>query len=530
MGGDKKSDAKTEFRFRASPSPTGRVHTGNLRTFLNNYLAARHYGGANVLRVEDTDQNRKVEGGLESIVETLELFGIEFDEGPMQGGDYGPYVQSERVEIYKEHAKRLVESGHAYYCFCSEERLEKLREDQQKSGLKPMYDRECRDIAIEEAGRRMEAGEKCVVRMKFPTTGYMEFVDEIYGKIRVNNKEIDDMILLKSDGFPTYHFAVVVDDHLMKISHVFRGREYLTQTTRDMFLYEAFGWDAPKWVHTPHLLAADGKGKLSKRKGAMAGLAYLRKGYLPEAVLNYLILCGWAPAPEKIHQDEVYTLDEMIELFTIERMHKSNARFDQNKLDYFNGKHIRRFSLDDLADVVVNWAEKFVLGEFIADKFDEPEEWEGPLKAAVEKYLPMWKKDMDYFKKCLELESERVVMLSEIPTALDFFYEDGLNWDNEDWDSIKHERKEIADALESVYPRVVEALKHGKNWSHEDWEAAIRGYADEIGWKHGEVFMSLRIAVTGRKASPPLFECMEILGLEKCGKFVKGAVKVLRGK
>jgi glutamyl-tRNA synthetase len=512
-----------DFRARAAPSPTGRVHTGNLRTFLNNFLASRHAGGANILRIEDTDKERAVEGGVEAIVETLQLFGITFDEGPVQGGDFGPYTQSERLEIYQKHAFELAEKGHAYYCFCSKERLEKLREEQTKNNQKVMYDRFCRDIPLEEAKKRVDAYESFVIRMKFPLEGSMSFVDEIYGKITVENKEIDDMIILKSDLFPTYHFAAVVDDHLMGITHVFRGREYLTQTTRNVFLYNSFGWNQPKWVHTPHLLNPDGKGKLSKRKGAMPGLVYLRKGYLPEAVLNYLALSGWSPDSKSAHQDEVYTVKELIELFDIKRMQKSNARYDEAKLNYLNGKHIRKLTIDQFADTVVDWAERFVLGEFIADRFDAQPEWTAELREKVSKYFPLWQKDIEYFKKALALEHERITVLSEIPDALDFFYEQDLTWEDSDWNTKNHDKKSIAEALSAILPKLEEIFSKGE-YSHDLWEKVVRGYADEIGWKHGDLFLAIRSATTGRLQSPPLIESFEIMGWEKVEKNIHDSI------
>lgn len=513
-------------RVRAAPSPTGRVHTGNLRTFLNNYLWARHNGGVNVLRVEDTDVKRSVEGGVEAIIEVLELYGITFDEGPVQGGEFGPYLQSQRLDLYRRHAEELVDKDCAYYCFCSEQRLEDLRNNQRAASTKAMYDRKCREISIEEARSRITGGEKYVVRMKFPTMGHMEFVDEITGRIRVNNKEIDDMVLLKADGFPTYHFAVVVDDHHMAITHVFRGREYLTQTTRDMFLYESFGWSAPKWVHTPHLLNPDGKGKLSKRYGAQAAIAYLRQGYLPEAVLNYLVLAGWAPRDEEAHRDEVYSLEELIRLFDIKRMKKSNARFDQNKMDHLNGEHIRRISTEVLVDKVLHWAKEYVLGEFVADKYDEHPQWEDELKAKVQRYLPMWEADRMLFTKMLALEQARLKYLSELPDLLSFFFDDELVYAPDEFKTIN--QSEMDKVLLDCWDRLKVVVEDA--WEHTSWEKTVRDCADSYGWKHGDLFMLLRIVITGRKMSPPLFECMEILGTQKCDERIRGAVKFLSGQ
>jgi nondiscriminating glutamyl-tRNA synthetase len=512
--------SNNDFRVRAAPSPTGRVHTGNLRTFLNNFLFAKSTGGKYILRIEDTDQKRKVEGGIEAIVETLSLYGIEFDESPLNEGEFGPYIQSERLDIYKKYAMDLVEKGYAYYCFCTEERLQKMRESEERC----TYDRHCRELDP----KLVDESTPYVIRMRFPTDGVTEFVDEIYGRIKVKNSEMDDQILLKSDGFPTYHFSVVVDDHLMNITHVFRGREYLSQTPKNVFLYNAFGWEQPKWIHTPHLLNPDGKGKLSKRQGAISAVSYLRKGYLPEAVLNYLALCGWAPKGEFAKQDEIYSMDELIELFSIERMKKSNARYDQRKLEYINSKHIRNMGVEKFADYVIHWAEKLVLKEFIIDKYDTMPQEEIELREKVKKYLPLWKKDMSYFKKALTLEFERLNYLAELPDALNFFYDEKLEWSDDDWNLKNHEKAELSNALESILPRLDEAFKNGSDFNHEAWEKAVRGYADEIGWKHGDLFLAIRSATTGRLQSPPLIESFEIMGWEKVKRFLLEAINWLR--
>jgi glutamyl-tRNA synthetase len=335
------------------------------------------------------------------------------------------------------------------------------------------------------------------------------------------------MVLLKSDGYPTYHFAAVVDDHLMGITHVFRGREYLTQTTRNVFLYDSFGWEQPKWIHTPHLLNPDGKGKLSKRKGALPGLAYLRKGYLAEGVLNYLALSGWSPDPKDAHQDEVYSVDELIKLFDIKRMQKSNARYDEKKLDYLNGKHIRGLSVQQLAERTLEWAKKYVLGSFTADKFDEQPEWVADLRSKVERYLPLWEKDQDYFSRALFLEHERLTVLSEIPDSLDFFYDELEQWEDTDWNLKNHNKSELADALENLLPKLEEVFGKGE-FAHEPWEAAVRGYADELGWKHGDLFLAVRSATTGRLQSPPLVESFEVMGWDRVKKNLGNAISWLR--
>jgi nondiscriminating glutamyl-tRNA synthetase len=516
--------SNTDFRVRAAPSPTGRVHTGNLRTFLNNFLFVKNVGGKYILRIEDTDQKRKVDGGIEAIVETLGLYGIEFDESPLKGGKYSPYIQSERLDIYKKYALELVEKGFAYYCFCTEERLQGLKEESEKAG----YDGFCKSLKKEEIEKNLSEKKPFVVRLKFPEEGITEFKDEIYGRIKIKNNEIDDQVILKSDGYPTYHFAVVIDDHLMDITHAFRGREYLSQTPKNVFLYNSLGWEQPKWVHTPHLLNPDGVGKLSKRKGAVSAISYLRKGYLPEAVLNYLALCGWAPKGAVAKQDEIYSVDELIELFSIDRMKKSNARYDQRKLNYINSKHIRNLGLEKLLEYVFHWAENLVLKNFIADEFDEIEQWEKELKEDVKKYLPLWKEDKEYFKKALELEFERLTFLAELPKALNFFYEKNLTWTDEDWNTKNHTKGEIADVLENILPSLEKLFENKDHVSHEQWEKLVRGYADGVGWKHGDVFLAIRSATTGRLKSPPLLESFEIMGREKVKAFVLQAIDWLR--
>ncbi len=516
-----------KYRLRAAPSPTGKVHIGNIRTYLYNYLLAKKYNGVNIIRVEDTDQVRKVPRGTEAMIEAYQAVGITFDEGPHVGGNYGPYIQSERLGIYKEYAEKLIDSGHAYYCFCSKERLEEVKEKQRMNKVKEQYDRHCRNISIDQARQRIANGEKYVVRMKFPLEGSMSYVDEIYGKITINNKEIDDMVLLKSDGYPTYHFAVVIDDHLMEISHVFRGREYLTQTTRNVFLYDSFGWKQPKWVHCPPILNPDGKGKLSKRFGALPAVSYLRKGYLKEAIINYIMLCGWAPKQEDAHQDEIYTIEEFIKLFDTSRLQKAGARFDQKKFDYINGKHIRRHTLDELAQLVFYWADNYVLKEFISDAYTEKEDWEDNLKSKVSKYLPLWKNNVEYFKRALSLEYERITMLSELPDSLDFFYDQIDEWEDSDWNTKNRSKSELASALEGILPKLDELFKDNV-FNHDTWEVLVRGFADEIGFKHGDMFLAIRSATTGRLQSPPLLECFEIMGWDKTRLNIINAINYLR--
>ncbi|MBN1374437.1 glutamate--tRNA ligase [Candidatus Dojkabacteria bacterium] len=501
-----------KVRVRAAPSPTGKVHIGNIRTYLYNYLLVRKYGGANIIRIEDTDQKRKVPQGVEAMIEAYEAYGITFDEGPHVGGLHGPYVQSERKEIYSKYAHELVEKGAAYYCFCTEKRLQEVRSRQQENKERVMYDRACRNLSKEEAQKRVNAGEKYVVRMKFPLAGFTEFNDVIYGKIRINNNEIDDMVLLKSDGLPTYHFAVVVDDHLMQVTHVIRGREYLTQTTRNVFLYNAFGWEQPIWVNVPQILNPDGKGKLSKRHGAMPALAYLRKGYLKEAVINYIMLCGWSPPPEKSNQDDIYSVEELISLFDLTRFQKAGARYDQKKLDYINGKHIRNLSIDKLCSVIISWGENLVLKPFITDKYEDPEPWEASLKQKISKLLPLWKADLNKFKRILELVQERMVLLSDILDSTLFFYEQIKSPELSTVKGLAAYESTVLENAKEKYTEVFNGYNDLSDISQEKWVADVRSTADEFGIKHGDLFMLVRVLICGSEFSPPLFECLQLLG------------------
>ncbi len=518
-----KVDMKKEVRVRAAPSPTGRVHIGNIRTYFFNYLLYRKFGGANIFRVENTDKKREVVGGVEAMLEAYQALGIEFNEGPHVGGEYGPYVQSMRLPLYKKYAEELIEKGHAYYCFCSEERLTELRERQKAQKMRPMYDEKCRNIPLDEAKQRVKAGEPYVVRMKVPEEGYTECNDLIYGKFRIKNSEIEDQVLLKADGFPTYHLAVVVDDHLMKISLVTRGREWMPSYPKHILLYNFLGWELPEFAHVPVILNPDGKGKLSKRHGAMPAIAYLRKGYLKEAILNYIMLCGWSPEQSKAHKDEIYTVDELIELFDIRKVHKTSARYDQKKFDYINGMHIRRFTDDLLADHVLNWAENIVMKGFIADQFEEPQQWEIELREKVAKYFPLWKKDMKFFITAVGLVRERIVILSDIVDSLAFLYEDELKYNKSDFEGFP--TTNLVPILKKLWENINEALAGG--WKHESWESAVRKTADEFDWKHGDMFMLLRLAVAGRRVSPPLFEAMELMGKEKNNKFVQDTLNFL---
>lgn len=524
---DSQDKTHNEIRLRAAPSPTGRAHIGNVRTYFMSFAYAKRFGGKFVFRIEDTDVKRTVPAGTEALLEAYGAFGVIADEDPIKGGPYGPYIQTQRKEIYNKYAEELIEKGQAYYCFCTENRLKELRGFQKNTKQKPMYDRHCRDIDPVEARKRVEAGESHVIRMKFPLEGVTICKDLIYGEVKFNNRDVEDQVLMKSTGIPTYHLAVVVDDHLMKITTAVRGTEWFPSFPKHVKLFEFFGWDMPEFVHMPLMLNPDGKGKLSKRHGAMPAIAYLRKGYLRDAVLNYVMLCGWAPENQFAHQDEIYSFDELIELFDFRRCHKTAGRYDQKKFDYINSKHIRNLSTDQLIPTVLDWAENLVLKEFITDKYEEEPEWEKDLKAKVRVMLPLWKADIEKFKKGLELERERITVLSELPYSLEFLYVDEFNFVDENWNTKNHSKSELADALETILPKLDEVLGKG-DFSHESWEGIVRGYADEKGWKAGDMFLAIRSAVTGRLQSPPLLESIEAMGWQKAKKFIDQAVVWLR--
>lgn len=514
-------------RLRAAPSPTGRKQLGNLRTFIYNYLYALGHGGQFILRIEDTDDERHVEGGVEGILEMFDRYGLSVDEDPIQGGPYAPYTQSERLDIYHEYAEKLIESGHAYRCFCTKERLDDLRAEQEANKQPTGYDGHCRDLGEAEVQAKLKAGNPHVIRMRFPREGYTEFKCLVNGDMRIKNSTIDDQIMIKSDGFPTYHFAVVIDDYLMKVTHVVRGREYLADTPKNIFIYDAFGWPIPEFVHVTHVLNPDGKGKLSTRHGAPYAVGYLRMGYLPDAVINAVTLLGWAPNDADKNEDDVYTVKELAQLFTFERLQKSNARFDPKKFDYIAGKHMRALSIDELHEHVIDWAKNTVLYEFKYDKAYGVEDWEAEIQSQIKRLLPLWEADEQKFKKALELVHERLVYFAELIKLLEFAYTDAFEWEDSDWKLTKRSKSEIADALESLAPKL-EEIYQGGDPTHDVWEQIVRTHADELDWGHGELFMALRSAVTGRLQSPPLYESIELIGWDNAKKFTDDSLVWLR--
>ena len=465
-----------QVRVRFAPSPTGEPHVGNLRTALFNWLFARRYGGKFILRVEDTDQGRYMEGALEAILESLRWLGLDWDEGPGVEGPYGPYFQSQRLERYEEAAQVLVEKGWAYRCYCSRERLDEVRRERQRSKLSGGYDRHCRDLTSRE---REAQGAVPVVRFAMPLSGETSVEDLIRGEVTWQNELLDDFVIQKSDGYPTYHLANVVDDHSMEISHVMRAEEWLPSTPRHVQLYQALDYQPPLFAHLPMILGPD-RAKLSKRHGATSILEYKEKGYLPEAMVNFMALLGWSLDDKT----DVMSRDVLVESFSMERIGKSGAIFDQEKLEWMNGHYIRQLSHRELADRML----PFIQGD-AAD-------------GAV---------DRDYLVRIAPLVQERLKTLGESADRTAYFFQDEVQYEEGAFEkAMKFE------APEAALGKVLEVAKSLDPFEAGPLEEALRSAASELGLSGRQLFGALRVATTGRQAAPPLFETMEVLGRERC--------------
>ncbi|MFQ5615103.1 MAG: glutamate--tRNA ligase [Anaerolineales bacterium] len=486
-------------RVRFAPSPTGRLHIGSGRTALFNYLLARQTGGQFILRLEDTDRKRYKPESEQEIIDGLHWLGIEWDEGFDIGGPYGPYRQTERKEIYQKYARQLAESGHAYYCFCTPQRLHELRQDQQKKKMQPRYDGLCRGLTPEEADTRIAAGESHVVRFKMPRRGTTTVTDAIRGDITVENRTLDDYIIVKSDGLALYHLAVVVDDHLMKITHVFRTVEWLATFPLHVQLYKAFGWEQPAWVHPSVFLKPSGKGKMSKRDSAQmakSGQSIFvtdleALGYLPEAVVNWIVLMGWSYDDKT----EFFTMDDLIEKFSIGKLNPAPAAINFSKFDHFNGLHIRSLNTDDLAARAKPFFERAG-------------------------YQP----DDETLRKIAPIVQERIKTLDDAPIMAGFFFKENVTPPKE----TLIPRKTTPEEALAVAERALTILESLPDITHNNTEHPLRGLAEEMGLKAGQVFGVLRSAVTGQRVSPPLFESMEIIGREKVLERVRAAIEILR--
>jgi glutamyl-tRNA synthetase len=480
-----------QVRTRFAPSPTGYMHVGNLRTALYTYLIAKANGGKFILRIEDTDQERYVEGAVDVIYSTLRDTGLIWDEGPDIGGPVGPYIQSERRHLYKKYADELVEKGGAYYCFCDKERLDELRKIHEASGVAHKYDGHCRNLSKSEVNELLESGKPYVIRQKIPLEGETAFHDEIFGDITVENSTLDDNILMKSDGLPTYNFANVIDDHMMGITHVIRGLEYLSSAPKYNLLYQSFGWDIPVYIHCPHIMK-DATQKLSKRNGDASYEDLLAKGYLKEAVLNYIALLGWSPGGER----EIYTLNELAAVFNISGISKSPAIFDTNKLDWVNGEYIRAMSVESFHEKALPWIKQGV-------------------KSEVNTLI------------IAEMLQPRCVKLSDIPEQLDFV--DVLpEYSTELYVNKKMKTNSVTslDALKAVQP-ILEALS---DWTKENIHAALFELIAQKGVKNGVILWPVRVAVTGKQFTPGGgIEICALLGKEESLKRIQNGINLLGG-
>ena len=480
----------SKVRTRFAPSPTGRMHVGNLRTALYAYLIAKHEGGDFILRIEDTDQERYVEGAVEIIYRTLEKTGLIHDEGPDKDGGVGPYVQSERQEkgIYLEYAKQLIEKGEAYYCFCDKERLESLKQTVAGKEI-IIYDKHCLHLSKAEIEEKLAAGVPYVIRQNNPQTGTTTFEDEIYGTIEVDNAELDDMILIKSDGYPTYNFANVVDDHLMGITHVVRGNEYLSSSPKYNRLYEAFGWEVPVYVHCP-LITNEEHQKLSKRSGHSSYEDLIDQGFLSEAVINFVALLGWSPADNR----EIFTLDELVKAFDYHHINKSPAVFDMTKLKWMNGEYMKAMDFDKFYEMAEPYIRKVVT------------------------------KDYD-LKKIAKLVQSRIEIFPDIADHIDFFEE------LPEYDIAMYTHKKMKTNAETsllVLQEILPLLEAQEDYSNDALYAMLSDFVKEKGYKNGYVLWPIRTAVSGKQMTPGgATEIMEILGKEESLARIRKGIALL---
>ncbi len=470
-----------EVRVRFAPSPTGLPHIGNIRTALFNWLFARHHGGKFIVRVEDTDQERLVPGASEAVLDALDWLDLQWDEGPRVEGPLGPYYQSQRLDVYREAAEKLMAGGFAYRCFCSEERLEQLRKEQLRSKNRQGYDRRCRSLSTAERKNLEAQGGPSVVRFAMPVDGVTALNDLIHGEVVWQNDLLDDFILLKSDGFPTYHLAVVTDDHLMKVTHVLRAEEWLPSTPRHLQIYQALQFEPPKFGHLPMILGPD-RAKLSKRHGATAAEEYRDDGFLPEAMLNFMALLGWSLDDKT----EVMDRGTLVQSFSLERINKSAAIFDLEKLVWMNGVYIRQLSVSELAERILPFLER-------------------ELPPSL---LPV---DQEYLLRIVPLIRERIKLLADAAHLTSYFFEEELDYEAGALVQKGMEAREVPPALEAAR----DELGRAGELQHEPLEQALRAVAADAGLKPRQFFGLLRVAVTGRDVSPPLFETMEALGKER---------------
>jgi len=474
---------------RFAPSPTGFLHIGGLRTALYNYLFAKNQKGRIILRIEDTDRNRYVEGATEKLIDTLNWVGFDFDEGPHIGGNVGPYLQSERLNIYHEHINKLIESGKAYYCFCTQERLASLREEQQKQKLpQAKYDKHCLHLSKEKVEKNLKSGMPKVVRLNVEPDKQIVFDDVIRGRVEFESNNIDDQVLIKSDGYPTYHLANVVDDHLMRVTHIIRGEEWLSSTPKHILLYDYFGWEKPVFAHLPLLLNPD-KSKLSKRQGDVAVEDYRNKGYLKEALINFVALLGWNYGDDK----EFYTMDELIGKFSLDRVHKAGAVFNLEKLNWLNAEHLR--SKPD--EEILGMLKKELVESNYKDKIFTD----------------------DYLLQVVEAMKPRVTFVKEFITNCTYFYEAPISYDK---DVVKKRWNE--DSAEHLITLRNNFAKL-PNPSKEDYEKALTDTAEQLNTGKGKLIHPLRLAVSGTGTGPGMYDLLFILGKDESVKRIDRAIE-----
>ncbi|HLD28239.1 MAG TPA: glutamate--tRNA ligase [Patescibacteria group bacterium] len=488
-----------QVRTRFAPSPTGFLHIGSLRTVLYVYIFAKQNKGKFVLRIEDTDQSRQIEGAVENLIKSLNWAGLEPDEGIIyndngklvEKGNFGPYTQSHRAKIYQEYAKKLVKEGNAYHCFCSQDRLDNLRQQQQQDKLPTKYDWHCRSLSSQEVEEKLNRGDKYVIRLKVPQSQEIIFYDWVRGEVKFDSKEIDDQVILKSDGLPTYHLASVVDDHQMKISHVIRGEEWLSSTPKHILLYMFLGWNSPEFIHLPLILNKD-KTKLSKRQGDVAVEDYINKGYLPEALINFVALLGWNPGTDQ----EIFSIGELFQIFDLKKVHKSGAIFDHDKLDWINSEYIKAMTLERFGELSK---------PFIKTKFPKI------------KNMPL---------KVLELEKNRVNTLAEVGDNVGFFFADELKYDPK---TLIWKKSDQATTIKDLGLLVTELEKYETgDWTSSNLEKNIIKFIADSGLKNGDVLWPMRVALTGEQKSPPPFEVAAILGQDKSLSRIKQAIDLLK--
>ncbi len=529
------------IKTRFAPSPTGYLHVGGLRTALYCYLFAKKSGGKFILRIEDTDQERFVEGALENLIDTLHWIGIEYDEGPykegskiVEKGNCGPYIQSNRTEIYKNHVQELLEKGQAYRCFCTKERLDEMRERQAASKQAPMYDRKCLELPKSEIEEKISAGEKFVIRQKIPYAT-IKFKDLVRGSVQFDGKTIDDQILIKSDGFPTYHLANVVDDHLMKITHVIRGEEWLPSTPKHIALYQSFGWTPPEFAHLPLLLNPD-RTKLSKRQGHVAVEEYIKEGYTKEAIINFVVFLGWNPGGGE--ENEIFTLNQLEEIFSLEKVHKSGAIFNLEKLDWFNWRWKKEEFKKELEIIAKKIDKDVEINEIRKDqieyKFTSDKNEETFVKKRAEKLLKMcndyvpekFKKDEEKLSRALTTIEEKILRNpKETLSNLQFYFEIS-DYSKE---LLTHEKMGVdfnraSESLKSAE----ETLKNISSWRLNKITESLLKRIQELEIKNGQMLWPLRAALSGQEFSPGAFELAWALGKEETIKRIEEALKKLQ--